>query len=599
MKKVIWLFLMCILSLSLMVSSCQSKTPEEETSSTTTSTTTQPSNGSTSTTVTTPPVETTTVSDQPMYGGTMNLLSGDVTSWDPLYNAGPNEVVKSFYFEKLQMGDWSKTDVWSFRGANTAPLEYAKGCLAESWEMNDPLTYTFHLRQGVHWQERLPVNGREVTAADVKYSYDRMLGIGSGFTSPNPYGSFPAFNCLGSITTEGKYTVVFHLKTPSPMFLENHGAQGNIWVIPQEIVAAGPTDWHNAVGSGPFLVSDYVSGSAFTFTANPNYWMNDEQHPENKLPYVDRIHLMVIPDLSTQIAALRTGKIDMLGAVSWQTAAEIKKTNPQLISRQSTTMAYGLATRNDKKPYSDVRVRQALQMALNLPEIAATYFGGTADPFPSAVSSNSPVYVPWDKYPKETQDIYTYNVEKAKELLRLAGYSNGFDAKMFCLPLDTGYTLGPDLAELVKFYWAKINVNVTIEVVQAADLFTRWYSYNYEIAPWGTSLDWNPIDNFSCYQTGVTWNFARVSDSVIDKYIADIQKNQDSAERTRLGKELVMYLTQQVNYVALPVMTATSFWQPWLGGYGGQTALGSGGYGFGPLAARIWVNETAKKAGTK
>jgi len=164
--------------------------------------------------------------------------------------------------------------------------------------------------------------------------------------------------------------------------------------------------------------------------------------------------------------------------------------------------------------------------------------------------------------------------------------------------MDTGYTLGPDLAELVKSYWAKINVNVQIEVVQAADLFTRWYSYNYEIAPWGTALNWNPIDNFSCYQTGVAWNFARVNDPKVDKYIADIQVNQDAAERTRLGKELVMYLTQQVNYVGLPVMSATSFWQPWLGGYGGQTALGSGGYGFGPLAARIWVSSAVKKAET-
>jgi peptide/nickel transport system substrate-binding protein len=567
-KKIIWSLLVCILAVVLVASSCQSKTTTEMT---------------------------TTETKEPVYGGEINLASYmDVDHWNPYYTSGAADTPKSFFYEKLMIGDWGKSDQYPFTGT-TVPLEYSKGNLAESWEIPDPLTYTFRLRHGIKFQNKPPVNGRELTAADVKYSFDMILGTGSGFTSKDPNFSFPAYSSIQSITTPDDYTVVFHLSTASPLMLDYLGPLCNIFIIPSEVMTAGPDDWKNATGSGPYTVSEYTPASSITFKSNPEYWGFDEKHPNNRLPYTSTVNYLILPDLSTAISALRTGKIDILGNIGWETAAEIKKTDPQLKYRDVTLGSVGLAVRNDLKPYSDVRVRQALQMALNLPEINQTYYGGTADPFPSMVNSSSYLYVPFSQYPKETQDIYTYNIDKAKQLLTDAGYSTGFTVKMICTQAGAWPYASADDAELVKSYWAKIGVTLNIEVLEQATAGARYATGNYEICSWATAIDWSPLDMFACWQKGVPWNFARVNDPIIEQYIKDFTSNPDPAQRTKIGKEFVMYATQQVNYVALPVQTNTFFWQPWLIGYKGQFGLGV--YQEGGLYARLWVDQVAKKAG--
>ena len=127
-------------------------------------------------------------------------------------------------------------------------------------------------------------------------------------------------------------------------------------------------DWHHAIGTGPFILTDFVSGSSATLVKNPNYWGYDERYPQNQLPYVDTLKFLIIPDNATALAAMRTGKIDVMDGMSLQDAQSMKKTNPEILQIPIPgTDATSIDPRNDKAPFNDIRVREAMQMAIDLP----------------------------------------------------------------------------------------------------------------------------------------------------------------------------------------------------------------------------------------
>jgi ABC-type transport system substrate-binding protein len=126
------------------------------------------------------------------------------------------------------------------------------------------------------------------------------------------------------------------------------------------------SNWKHVVGTGPFILKDYVAGSALTWARNPNYWMHDPFFPENRLPYIDILKVLIIPDISTRMAAIRTAKIDKVYDVLWEDAESLIKTNPELKWIQFTSGAIpAIMMNNESKPFTDVRVRQALMMAVN------------------------------------------------------------------------------------------------------------------------------------------------------------------------------------------------------------------------------------------
>ena len=126
-----------------------------------------------------------------------------------------------------------------------------------------------------------------------------------------------------------------------------------------------------------------------TLVKNPNYWGHDERYPQNQLPYIDTLKILIIPDNAAALEALRTGKIDALDGLLPSQAQAMQKTNPEILQ-----VAYpaGNATtidpRNDRAPFNDIRVRKAMQMAIDLPTIARTHYGGTCLPYPSTLTSN-------------------------------------------------------------------------------------------------------------------------------------------------------------------------------------------------------------------
>jgi peptide/nickel transport system substrate-binding protein len=133
-----------------------------------------------------------------------------------------------------------------------------QGLLAESWDQPDLQTIIFHIRKGVHWQDIPPVNGRELTAYDIEYSYHRRFGLGSGFTTVSPYCTSTAYAPLKSVTATDKYTVVFKWKQPSlDMFFALMDVFALNHIEPREAIEkwGGLDDWRHAVGTGPWTIT--------------------------------------------------------------------------------------------------------------------------------------------------------------------------------------------------------------------------------------------------------------------------------------------------------------------------------------------------------
>ena len=204
----------------------------------------------------------------PQYGGTITAHGGSgwasgvsdpYVGWAHLTTSGVNE--------KLGIPNWAiDRDVWDLT-AFYAPVTLMIGRLAEGWEQPDPLTYVFNIRKGVHWHNKAPMNGRELTADDVEYNFHRMLGLGK-FTEvgPTPFGG--AGNLTGipfeSVTATDKWTVVMKLKEPRLAALGIIVGDYFSFIMPPEVIEqyGDVQDWRNLVGTGPFMLTDVVEGSS-------------------------------------------------------------------------------------------------------------------------------------------------------------------------------------------------------------------------------------------------------------------------------------------------------------------------------------------------
>ena len=178
------------------------------------------------------------------------------------------------------------------------PVSVIGGSLAESWELPDSNTYVFHIREGVRWHDKAPMNGRELTAEDVVFNWHRMVGMGE-FTAA---GGSPIQTLkdipFESITATDRYTVVFKTTGPQSGLMHTLLVHHSFYVYPPEVIEehGDVQDWRNSVGTGPYMLTDIVEGSSYTWTKNPDYWGFDEKYPQNRLPYIDELTALLIKD---------------------------------------------------------------------------------------------------------------------------------------------------------------------------------------------------------------------------------------------------------------------------------------------------------------
>ena len=540
----------------------------------------------------------------PEYGGTITYAmqvepDNPDTGFKHFHAAASSGVV-----EKLGIGDWAfDREVFAFR-TGYLPAEAIRGQLAESWEIPDPVTYVFNIRKGVRWHNKAPMNGRELTAKDVEYNFHRMLGLGSGFTEKPEGAAWSNIDDIGieSVTAEGS-TVVFRLNDPNFEALRTMLVDHSVGVFPPEVIEAygDVTDWRNLVGTGPLMLTDWVEGSSITWQKNPEYWGVDEKFPQNRLPYVDKVVALVILEAPTQLAALRSGQIDLLGSFgdsqirTIDQAEKLQQTNPDLVlwpySYRSET---SFATNQTKSPMNDIRVRHALQLALDLETINQTYWRGWVDVTPqgwfgSAVIGYS---TPFEEWPEEVKQYYTYDPERAERLLDEAGHPRGADGIRFSTTLEVWDWMDLNFFELAAQQFGEIGVDVT--VLTPDDVTTHVREHEYEgLVSYPSAFDVGPLMLLQFVST-TEFNPTGLQDPEMDRLWAAAQVATTLDEYQRRVREAEQYIV--ANHWILwggrvPHFQAS---QPWVKGYNGETNLGFG-MERTMMFSRLWIDQDLKK----
>ncbi|GGC60701.1 hypothetical protein GCM10010994_19170 [Chelatococcus reniformis] len=532
----------------------------------------------------------------PQYGGTLNIgpiyLTLSPLSWDPVDWPWKFSQDTALVYEQLFVADLSKSKrnggPYPFVADAWLPADAIRGELAESWKWTDPLRMEIKLRQGVMFPDKPGVMAsRELVADDVVESFNRLN------KSPKRVAAF--FDYIKNVEATDKHTVVFNFNNYNSEWDYRFGWGYYSGIVPKEVFEAGAGNWRNVNGTGPFRLTDYVQGNAVTFSKNDIYWDKETIDGQAyKLPFTDKIIYRTIKDEAAYLAALRTGKLDILESVRWSAVDELKKSAPKLQwSRWLDSGGTFLAMRVDKKPFDDIRVRRALNMAVNKQEIMSAFYGGHAELF---AYPQHPDYVgyfePLDKMPESVKELFVYDPAKAKKLLAEAGYPNGFTFDVqVCSCSPNQLELLPLVAAYLEQVGVKINIKPTEVGAFISALTTKTHAPGFFLRNGHTNPTATIRKNFV---TGQPYNPSVYSDPALDKKMDGVYAERDENKRQETIKELTRNALEQATYIYLPTGYGYTAWWPWVKNYGGE--LRAGAERAGPIHARIWIDQDMKKA---
>ena len=544
----------------------------------------------------------------PQYGGTITFARNNEPAGPDVVISGPwAQAYVAGVLEKLARGDWAlDREEFDFKSHYT-PLSALTGQLAESWSQPDPLTYVVKVRQGVHWHDKPPMNGRELTADDVVYNFHRITGTGSGFTEPSEWATDWKGLQVESIEATDQWTVVVKLKELNLAALAAIIDEGRVgWIYPPEVIKehGGVTDWRNLVGTGPLMLTDWTEGSSITWDKNPDYWGTDEKYPQNRLPYIDRLRTLVMPEPATYLAALRTGRVDYIGPIGATTmktldqVESLQRTNPEivvdpLIARSNN----GFGMNVQLPPFDDIRVRKALQMAINLDEIGNAYYKGYADMTPqgSANRAFTCCVTQFEEWPEDVKRVFDYDPEGADALLDEAGYKRGADGIRFKTGLAHNESYDLNYVQLVASYWDQIGIDVEIDVYAGAQHGALVRARDYEMisAEAAGRAVGPPLSWWHYRYTPGSFDKSNVNDPWYSAKVEAARNATTLEEYYSMVKELDQYAVEQFWQVwggAAPQYVA---FQPWVKGFNGEMAVGRGQYN--TVFTRLWVDSELKE----
>ena len=465
----------------------------------------------------------------PRGGGTLTLArSADVGGMDPgTNNNGFSEELQIHIMDTLvRYTPVSPTGM----AAGKAQLAQIQPGLAESWKISeDGLTWTFALRQGILFHDGTPWN-----ADAAVYNIDRNINPqnpsyikGKMINGPLLYSSLDSYKAVGP------YTLQLKLKHRYAPLLKNLGSPYAAIVSPTALKKYGEDFTKNPVGTGAYKFVEWVPGDHVTVERNPD-WKG------GKAPNFDRVIFKNVLDPTVRAAKLEAGEVDFIDAVSPDDEPRLKQ-SPDLVWLGVPAGVNAVLIQCQRKPFNDVRVRRALNYAINRDELNSTLYRGAAKP----VNSPVPPYIPG--YDASLKPI-PFDLQQAKALLAQAGYPNGFDAHM--ITYNTAFFYNPiggvRLAEAVQQYLAALNVKVSIEVLDVGGWLSKRRPGQFDlcVAGWGGSNE--DIDGFfypvlhtdNMYKT----NNCLISDPKLNNMIIAGQGEYDPAKRNAIYANAQRYV---------------------------------------------------------
>ena len=583
-NKIVWVVVSCLMVLSLLIVSC-----EEETKKTTTV-----DEGDDEVKITVSE-DTSMVDDDeddkvvetpkgPQYGGTVKIATQfEPRRFDESHGFLTDATTMKLTHQELMMGDWTLgpagTGQVDWAQGSIRRIDLNTGCIAENWEIPELGTVIFNIREGVTFamdpdnEASVLVGGRSITADDVidtltLYTTNFPLSmISMGDTR------YSTFEKLGDMKVKATLPVTA---------FDDVGILGDFAsiVAPEVGETFGlPLDWRYSCGTGAFMLKDYVPSSSVLFEKSPNYWEKDPigEGMGNTLPYLDGVKLLIITDDSTRQAALRTAKIDILHGVNWENANELRKRNPELMSKKYFAVAPGaIWMRTDKAdtPYAKQDVRRALMMATDFETIKETYCGGEAQILSWPICEMKEfkdAYLPLEEAPASVQELYVYDTAKAKTLLTNAGYPDGFKTTVVC------GTTAADYLAIIKDMWGKVGVDLTIQPLEASIFTGIMWGRRYEDMIYTSP---GPVSNLYLAYWYVSGPFG-ANMSFVDDPVPVAAKDKmmqvsmiDVAQADAINKELMAYVLDEAWAIPAPATPLNNFWWPWIKNYHGVASIG-------------------------
>jgi len=580
-KKILLLLVSCLMVLSLVIASCGDK---EETPTTEKPTTNIGETG--------PSAEVEVDENKPQYGGTLVILrNSDITTWNPgAVTCAGADGPASYAIEQILGMDFTKgpagTGETNYIGG-VEDYRYLAGNLAESFETPDVGVWVLNIRKGVHFLNHPDqaasklVAGREMTAEDVAYSLEYMRD------NPTSSSMCSEPELLTNMVVERTGEWQITVRTPKAAttgYLWLMGGGGVQYVWPKEFLEQYGTsnNWYDIVGTGPYMIDDYVEGSICRMIRNPNYWDKNPIGPGkgDQLPYADGVNLQIVPDYSTRLAALRTGQADWsaVDILDRDDFATIQQSNPEIKYAQTIIAPQQVAGNiNQDWPFAKKEVRQAMMLAIDHPTILEDFYDGQAEMLDSPARKwYKSIYTPLEEQNEIVQAMYGYDPERAKELLAEAGYPEGYKFKMQM----TNTPQAEEAFSIIKEYWAAIGIDVEAVVLEPTVFTNVWIGHAYEdlILSAFPGGDGSLFVRYSMgyYRGPNIFNMSFVNDPAgTDPVIENAYNVQcenvmvNYPEADRITKETWKYVLEQAFTIQMPAPWGYRIWQPWVKNYYG------------------------------
>jgi peptide/nickel transport system substrate-binding protein len=384
---------------------------------------------------------------------------------------------------------------------------------------------------------------------------------------------------------------VFKLNTPSEtklseLIISQVNIAGPEW---DELTEAQKNDWHYACGTGPFILTDFVPDNHFTFVKNENYYDYDERYPENKLPYLDGLVLQKFSDSTSLISSFISGNLDFTGSNAGLSASEKKQLENDTEGVRTVYFPYsapGIGLKVNHEPFSDVKVRIAMQKAINMEEVTKSYYGYDEVQPVGLWSQLIPGFSAVDEWDDELKGEYGYDPEAAKKLLAEAGYADGFK---FTVAIDPMGEI--DVYQLAKGYLAEVGIEMEIEVL--SDMMQgREVQGNPDDARGFNFGAGSSIDPGFAFQTFATTGFAYNTfhgDTHMDDLLVAARDAMTLTEQQEAAREVDLYYAKQHWIIVLSGLTRQpEFVSERVGGLNNGEMLEASHF-YKTITARVWA----------
>jgi peptide/nickel transport system substrate-binding protein len=439
----------------------------------------------------------------------------------------PNKTSAYFSFEVLE-------NVYDTLVEPDADLLMRPG-LAESWDVTpDQRTWTFHLRPGITWHD-----GSPLTADDVVFTYRRIID--------EELSNVDKLSAVSDIRAANPATVVLRLKQPSPNLLTNLGGFKGMAIVQRKNVESGQIATH-PIGTGPFSFEGQKSGDSITLNANPDYWDGP--------PKVSGVSFRFIPEKSTALSALQAGEIDWTDSIPTQRVNQLRDDDSVNLAVVPSNDYWYLALNEARKPWNDVRVRQAIAYAIDGDAIVTATSYGTA--------ARNQLAIPKGNYWYTDYNRYHYDIEQAKRLLAEANAS----PQNLDMLVTNEYPETVTAAQIIADNLAPLGITVNIRTVDFATWLDEQSSGHFDMLMMGWLGNIDPDDfYYAQHHTEGTSNAQKFSDPEVDRLLDAGRVETNQKARAEIYRKAATIIADEGSYIYLYNPSVIQAWNKDMSGY--------------------------------